>query len=297
MYQQYRRSLSHVLKRVCGTREFILKNKTKRINSVLTPSGSLGNLRTILSKVQIAVCSECKTETEVNPATLSDFTFTKSSKDERHTLDEQKKYVKEKVEKAFNSVLSDVGTEEIKESKTDDKRSIYQKENRLRQNERKAVFNSIENSDTADRVSFSLKDDLIEAGNGLTHVINPLTFDAQTFGMMPLFLKSVMSGTTLGSCGTLFTQLGVPKNRISCFYEGNGLHLTREQLTGGINAFARAFLHNVATNIHDDILNHSKAVAVMNLHCCAESLPIKRKLKTAVENLKSGLRPATLPLL
>ena len=71
-----------------GTREFILKNKTKRINSVLTPSGSLGNLRTILSKVQIAVCSECKTETEVNPATLSDFTFTKSGKDERHTLDE-----------------------------------------------------------------------------------------------------------------------------------------------------------------------------------------------------------------
>ena len=42
------------------------------------------------------------------------------------------------MEKAFNSVLSDVGTEEINESKTDDKRTIYQKENRLRQNERKA---------------------------------------------------------------------------------------------------------------------------------------------------------------
>lgn len=109
------------------------------------------------------------------------------------------------MEKAFNSVLSDVGTEEINESKTDDKRTIYQKENRLRQNERKAVFNSIENSDTADRVSFSLTDDLIEAGGGLTHIINPLSFDAQTFGMMPLFLKSVMSGTLLGSCGTLFT--------------------------------------------------------------------------------------------
>lgn len=93
-----------------GTREFILKNKSKRINSVLTPSGSLGNLRTILSKVQIAVCSEYKTETEVNPATLSDFTFTKSGKDEHHTLDEQRENAKEKVEKAFNSVLSDVGT-------------------------------------------------------------------------------------------------------------------------------------------------------------------------------------------
>lgn len=220
----------HMYSNECGgTREFILKNKSKRINSVLTPSGSLGNLRTILSKVQIAVCSECKTETEVNPATLSDFTFTKSGKDEHHTLDEQRKNAKEKVEKAFNSVLSDVGTEEINESKTDDKRTIYQKENRLRQNERKAVFNSIENSDTADRVSFSLTDDLIEAGDGLTHIINPLSFDAQTFGMMPLFLKSVMSGTLLGSCGTLFTQLGAPKNRISCFYEGNGLPLTREQ--------------------------------------------------------------------
>ncbi len=54
-----------------GTRNFIPKNKTKRINSVLTPSGSLGNRRTILSKVQIAVCSECKTETEVNPAYLT----------------------------------------------------------------------------------------------------------------------------------------------------------------------------------------------------------------------------------
>ena len=101
----------HIYCNECGgTREFILKNKSKRINSVLTPSGSLGNLRTILSKAQIAVCSECKTEAEVNPATLSDITFTKSSKDERHTLDEQKKNVKEKVEKAFNSVLSDVGT-------------------------------------------------------------------------------------------------------------------------------------------------------------------------------------------
>ena len=127
------------------------------------------------------------------------------------------------MEKAFNSVLSDVCTEEIKESNTDDKRAIYQKENRLRQDERKAVFNSMENSDTADRVSFSLTDDLIEAGDGLTHIINPLSFDAQTFGMMPLFLKSVMSGTLLGSCGTLFTQLGSPKNRISCFYEGKGL--------------------------------------------------------------------------
>lgn len=270
----------HMYSNECGgTREFILKNKSKRINSVLTPSGSLGNLRTILSKVQIAVCSECKTETEVNPATLSDFTFTKSGKDEHHTLDEQRKNAKEKVEKAFNSVLSDVGTEEINESKTDDKRTIYQKENRLRQNERKAVFNSIENSDTADRVSFSLTDDLIEAGDGLTHIINPLSFDAQTFGMMPLFLKSVMSGTLLGSCGTLFTQLGAPKNRISCFYEGNGLPLTREQLTGGINAFARAFLHNVATNIHNDILNHSKAVVCDESTLLCRELANKKKAK------------------
>ena len=89
-----------------------LKTRVRELTLYLPlPSGSLGNLRTILSKVQIAVCSECKTETEVNPATLSDFTFTKSGKDERHTLDEQKKNVKEKVEKAFNSVLSDVCTE------------------------------------------------------------------------------------------------------------------------------------------------------------------------------------------
>lgn len=100
-----------------------LKTRVRELTLYLPPppSGSLGNLRTILSKVQIAVCLECKTETEVNTATLSDFTFTKSGKDERHTLDEQKKNVKEKVEKAFNSVLSDVCTEEIKESKTDDK--------------------------------------------------------------------------------------------------------------------------------------------------------------------------------
>ncbi len=183
------------------------------------------------------------------------------------------------MEKAFNSVLSDVCTEEIKESNTDDKRAIYQKENRLRQDERKAVFNSMENSDTADRVSFSLTDDLIEAGDGLTHIINPLSFDAQTFGMMPLFLKSVMSGTLLGSCGTLFTQLGSPKNRISCFYEGNGLPLTREQLTGGINAFARAFLHNVATNIHNDILNHSKAVVCDESTLLCRELANKKKAK------------------
>ncbi len=101
---------------------------------------------------------------------------------------------------------------------------------------------------------------MIDAGNGLLPVINPYTFDAEAFGMTPAFKKSVMSVSLLSSCGALFTQLGAPKNRIFNFYEGNGLPLTREQLTGGINASARAFLHNVATNIHDDILNNSKAV-------------------------------------
>lgn len=60
----------------------------------------------------------------------------------------------------------------------------------------------------------------------------------------------------------MFSQLGTPKNRIFNVYEGKGFPFSREHLTGGINAFARAFLHPVATQIKKDILENCSTVVM-----------------------------------
>ena len=257
----------------CGeVMDFVLNTKAKRINTVLTASGSLANIKTILSKVHIANCKKCGKEIEINPATLSDFKVVKDNQNERWALNEREINEQETVQTALESVFSNSDDQAPTKEKSNDKRKSYKQEDKQRQLNRKDIYNSIVKSEDTHEISCNLKHDLIDAGVGLLPVINPYTFDAEAFGTTPAFKKSVMSVSLLSSCGTLFTQLGAPKNRIFNFYEGNGLPLTREQLTGGINAFARAFLHNVATNIHDDILNNSKAVV------CDESTLLCREI-------------------
>ncbi|MGN1280526.1 MAG: hypothetical protein ACI4UM_01290, partial [Succinivibrio sp.] len=226
----------------CGeVMDFVLNTKAKRINTVLTASGNLANIKTILSKVHIANCKACGKEIEINPATFSDFKVVKDNQNERWTLNEREINIKETVQTAIESAFSDTNDEDLTEEKANDKRKTYKQEDKQRQLNRKDIYNSIVKSENTHESSCKLKHDLIDAGDGLLPVINPYTFDAEAFGMTPAFKKSVMSVSLLSSCGTLFTQLGAPKNRIFNFYEGNGLPLTREQLTGGINAFARAF--------------------------------------------------------
>lgn len=91
----------------CGeVMDFVLNTKAKRINTVLTASGSLANIKTILSKVHIANCKKCGKEIEINPATLSDFKVVKDNQNERWALNEREINEQETVQTALESVFS-----------------------------------------------------------------------------------------------------------------------------------------------------------------------------------------------
>jgi len=171
------------------------------------------------------------------------------------------------------------------------KQELNKESNRQRQSERKQQYNDIKKSENALTKDFILAQDLISIehsnskfnanidntskadtskvdtnefnnkfNNKFNKVINPITFDAETFGMAPAFIKSRLSTTLITSWATQFSQLGAPKNRIFNLYEGNGFPMSREHLTGATNAFARAFLHPMSNKIKHDILQNSKAV-------------------------------------
>ena len=211
-------------------------------------------MKTVLAKVQDAECTRCGTRVEINPVAKPEFSYESVHNKERFTLDVQEKNAIENAKNVLNQSLTDTDESDKNESLADDRQASYKQDNKARQKDRKQIYKDIVKCDDTTSHSFSLNDNLMDAGAGLAPVINPYFFDAETFGVTPAFLKSVMSVSFLSSCGTLFSQLGAPKNRVYNFYEGNGLPLTREQTTAGLNAFARAFLHGVALTIHDDIL-------------------------------------------
>ncbi|MGN0902101.1 MAG: hypothetical protein ACI4M9_02340, partial [Succinivibrio sp.] len=96
----------------CGeVMDFVLNTKAKRINTVLTASGNLANIKTILSKVHIANCKACGKEIEINPATFSDFKVVKDNQNERWTLNEREINIKETVQTAIESAFSDTNDE------------------------------------------------------------------------------------------------------------------------------------------------------------------------------------------
>ena len=245
----------------CGkVQEFVILSRLKRVNSILTADGSLNSVKTVLAKVQDAECTRCGTRVEINPVAKPEFSYESVHNKERFTLDVQEKNAIENAKNVLNQSLTDTDESDKNESLADDRQASYKQDNKARQKDRKQIYKDIVKCDDTTSHSFSLNDNLMDAGAGLAPVINPYFFDAETFGVTPAFLKSVMSVSFLSSCGTLFSQLGAPKNRVYNFYEGNGLPLTREQTTAGLNAFARAFLHGVALTIHDDILRYSSAV-------------------------------------
>ena len=174
----------------CGeVMDFVLNTKAKRINTVLTASGSLANIKTILSKVHIANCKKCGKEIEINPATLSEFKVVKDNQNERWALNEREINEKETVQTALESVFSNSDDQAPTKEKSNDKRKSYKQEDKQRQLNRKDIYNSIVKSEDTHEISCNLKHDLIDAGNGLLPVINPYTFDAEAFGMTPAFKK------------------------------------------------------------------------------------------------------------
>ena len=93
-----------------------------------------------------------------------------------------------------------------------------------------------------------------------TSIIDPWSFNAGAYGMTPAFVKSRLSIGLLSVMGATFCQMGVAKNKIKTVFDGAGLPISREQLTGGINCFARAFLHKTAEQIKKDILSSSETI-------------------------------------
>ncbi|MBQ9221955.1 transposase [Succinivibrio sp.] len=101
--------------------------------------------------------------------------------------------------------------------------------------------------------------EMIDIGEN-EYVIEPWSFGANTYSLLPAFQKSKLSIGVQASASAIFCQMGVPKNKISTVYDGEGFPISRDQLTGGINCFARAFLPNVARQIKKDILRTSESV-------------------------------------
>ena len=273
----------------CGKyARFTVSQKNTRHNTVLTPYGSFNNLRSYITAVRMATCTECyNCNVEINPAQFTNFKVTRDysaanelsagSKLNQSNIQNQVRAENEAPKEQSQSehrvstsaqecgLKQDTSYSQSKNKSEEDalKKSIrraYHKNSDERQKERRALSNQIKHSDSAHEVTVSLDCKKIDPGFGIHDVIDPFYFDAESFGVTPAFAKSKLSVALLVAAGTMFSQLGTPKNRIFNVYEGKGFPFSREHLTGGINAFARAFLHPVATQIKNDILENCSTV-------------------------------------
>jgi len=248
----------------CGSVElFNLLAKKKRINSVLTITDGLNSMGSVLTSVQLACCQKCGANVEINPAALTGISLKSTSgqgldikkTDTRRTMDEA---CTDK--SALNSGLPEVQKTDLDATKTKNAQDIKANWNRDRQKNRKELFNKIKASDHNQSKELILSEHMLEIENGALPVIDPVTFDANVFGMTPAFIKSRLSIALLAACGTQFSQLGTPKNRTFNYFEGNGFPMTRAHLTGAINSFARAYLHPVTEHIRAQIIKSSPAI-------------------------------------
>lgn len=247
----------------CGCqRDFKYLHKNKRINETLTVDGSLQNIRKVLSSVQLVKCCTCGAQYEINPAEFSQVNFTRNSD-----------ATVENSDNALNA--SGAGSEHVQdESKTDknvnesaladaqhsDSDAEPVSNTAIVQRERKKLYRQIRNNQDAVTDSSLPSENAFIYEGGKLPVINPFGFNAEVFGHAPAFIKSKLSTALYAICASQFSQLGAPKNRIFCYFEGNGFDFGREHLTGAINAFARAYLHSVTKQIKKDILSNCPVI-------------------------------------
>ena len=245
---------------------FKLLAKKKRINSVLTITDSLGSVGTVLSSVQTAVCTECGNSVEINPASLTDVALTlkqKTALDSEESEDRAHTKTDKNCQDCPNDAAGTggaLGGDGVKTAGTEGEDRPCTDRTATEQKKRKEQFRAISKDCTGSRTELILSEQLLATAPDSLSVIDPALFDAHTFGMTPAFVKSRLSVTLLAACGTQFCQLGAPKNRTFNYFEGNGFPLSREHLTGAINAFARAYLHPVTEAIRTDIVKRSPAL-------------------------------------
>ena len=249
---------------ICSTiAVFKLHAKKKRVNNILTITDSLGSIGTVLSSVQLATCTTCGCNIEINPASFTDVSLTLNAKavsDREETADRQRKDTEENPQSPSTEEGEQLKGSCVDDVETEQKSGMYREKIATEQKNRKEQFNAIRNDSTNIKSEAMLSAQLISTAPDRLPVIDPAVFDAHTFGMTPAFVKSRISTALLAACGTQFSQLGAPKNRTFNYFEGNGFPLSREHLTGAVNAFARAYLHPVTEAIRADIVKRSSAV-------------------------------------
>jgi len=253
----------------CGCqRDFKYLHKNKRINETLTADGSLQSIRKVLTSVQLVRCCTCGAQYEINPAEFTQVNFTRNSVSQVENSDNASNASGASSEHVQN--ISEIHSELVQNASKTDKTANESalagtlhsgsdadsvSNTAIVQRNRKKLYRQIRNTQDA------VTDNSLPSENAFIHeegklpVINPFGFNAEVFGHAPAFIKSKLSTALFAICGTQFSQLGAPKNRIFCYFEGNGFDLGREHLTGAINAFARAYLHSVTKQIKKDILS------------------------------------------
>ncbi len=253
----------------CGCqRDFKYLHKNKRINETLTADGSLQSIRKVLTSVQLVRCCTCGAQYEINPAEFTQVSFTRNSVSQVENSDNASNASGASSEHVQN--ISEIHSELVQNASKTDKTANESalagtlhsgsdadsvSNTAIVQRNRKKLYRQIRNTQDA------VTDNSLPSENAFIHeegklpVINPFGFNAEVFGHAPAFIKSKLSTALFAICGTQFSQLGAPKNRIFCYFEGNGFDLGREHLTGAINAFARAYLHSVTKQIKKDILS------------------------------------------
>lgn len=258
----------------CGCqRDFKNLKKNKRVNESLTVDGSLQSIRKVLSSVQLVRCCTCGAQYEINPAEYTQVEFTRNYNSRIESSEQTQNASGTKSGAVQNTTKT--RPEHVQDASNTDETAIKsaldnipdsvsdagQISNSAKvQRKRKELYRQIKQD------HFSVTDNSLPAKNafiqeaGRLPVINPFGFNAEVFGHAPAFLKSKLSTALFAVCGTQFSQLGAPKNRVFCYFEGNGFELGREHLTGSINAFARAYLHSVTKQIKKDILHHCPVI-------------------------------------
>lgn len=251
---------------VCGKIEtFKLNFKKKRINSILTITDNMNSLGSVLSSVQLATCTKCGANVEINPASLLNVSFKSSdgcNVDSKETEPGHHMNSKDTDKTASDSHLCSTNNIEKDSIWTEQNSNVDGIESAKGQKDRKAQYNQISKNESALEHKTNITENLITNEKGILPVINPLTFDANVHGMTPAFVKSRLSTSLLSACGTQFSMLGAPKNRTFNYFEGNGFPMSRAHLTGAVNSFARAFLHPVTEYIRKDIIKRSPAVII-----------------------------------
>lgn len=203
----------------CGKyARFTVSKKDTRHNTVLTHYGSFNNLRSYITAVRMAICTECyNCNVEINPAQFTDFKVTRdysatnelSVSSKLNQSDIQNQYgaefelTKEQSQnehRVSTSVQECALKQDLSDSQSKDKskedalkkksRRAHHKNSDERQKERRALSNQIKHSDSAHEVAVCLDSKKINPGFGIHDVINPFYFDAESFGVTPAFAKA-----------------------------------------------------------------------------------------------------------